>query len=272
MSPHRPDISVVIPVRNGARSLPALLHSLAAQSLPAERFEVIVVDNGSADSTRHAYDGVAVLESDKSAIDDEADKFLRWVRRTFSLPEAVENPAWHPQRLEYRFSCSAHFGTEERIFAADEYYSGTADWASVDRSANTPSLGVPADGGPSSAVTRTTLPVPLAYSGMPHPRWWTMEDSRTNFGEIRPDTTDLAKLLLIEFGLVYSNDWFVIPFTLLIPGCPITFMEHKRCVVHIARDSARAMTDFMGRALPINSDTVIAGAILADVESVWLIV
>src|SRR5712691_5713567 len=56
-----------------------------------------------------------------------------------------------------------------------------------------------------------------------------------------------------------------IPFTLLVPNCPITFMEHKRCVVHIARESAKAMQQFMGRALPIDIDTVIAGAILADV-------
>ena len=56
-----------------------------------------------------------------------------------------------------------------------------------------------------------------------------------------------------------------IPFPLLVPNCPITFMEHKRCVVHIARDSAQAMQEFMGRALPIDLDTVVAGAILADV-------
>ncbi len=56
-----------------------------------------------------------------------------------------------------------------------------------------------------------------------------------------------------------------IPFTLLVPNCPITFMEHKRCVVHIARQSAEAMQEFMGRALPIDMDTVVAGAILADV-------
>ncbi len=56
-----------------------------------------------------------------------------------------------------------------------------------------------------------------------------------------------------------------IPFTLLVPNCPITFMEHKRCVVHIARHSAESMQEFMGRALPIDLDTVIAGAILADV-------
>jgi len=56
-----------------------------------------------------------------------------------------------------------------------------------------------------------------------------------------------------------------IPFTLLVPNCPITFMEHKRCVVHIARDSAKAMQSCMGRALPVDLDAVIAGAILADV-------
>jgi len=42
-------------------------------------------------------------------------------------------------------------------------------------------------------------------------------------------------------------------------------MEHKRCVVHIARRSAEAMQEFLGRALRIDMDTVIAGAILADV-------
>ena len=61
------------------------------------------------------------------------------------------------------------------------------------------------------------------------------------------------------------DDLEEIPFTLLIPGCPATFMEHKRCVVHIARRSAEAMDEFLGRALPIDMDVVIAGAILADV-------
>ncbi len=62
-----------------------------------------------------------------------------------------------------------------------------------------------------------------------------------------------------------ADDLERIPFTLLVPDCPATFMEHKRCVVHIARRSAEAMHEFLGRALPIDMDTVIAGAILADV-------
>jgi putative nucleotidyltransferase with HDIG domain len=69
----------------------------------------------------------------------------------------------------------------------------------------------------------------------------------------------------LERSPLKPDDLNRIPFTLLIPGCPITFMEHKRCVVHIARKSAESMNEFMGRALPVNVDAVIAGAILADV-------
>ena len=69
----------------------------------------------------------------------------------------------------------------------------------------------------------------------------------------------------LELSPLTPDDLNRIPFTLLVPNCPTTFMEHKRCVVHIARQAAESMTEFMGRALPIDMDTVIAGAILADV-------
>jgi len=61
------------------------------------------------------------------------------------------------------------------------------------------------------------------------------------------------------------EDLETIPFTLLVPDCPVSFMAHKRCVVHIARRAAESMREHMGHALPIDMDTVIAGAILADV-------
>jgi hypothetical protein len=57
------------------------------------------------------------------------------------------------------------------------------------------------------------LPTQVTFGGMPNSRWWAFEDGRTNFGDVKPDTTDLAKLLLIEFALVYSNDWHIIPCT-----------------------------------------------------------
>jgi putative nucleotidyltransferase with HDIG domain len=82
--------------------------------------------------------------------------------------------------------------------------------------------------------------------------------------QLRQQVTEVW-IKAFERSPLHPDDLNRIPFTLLIPDCPITFMEHKRCVVHIARDSAQAMQEFMGRALPIDLDTVIAGAILADV-------
>lgn len=69
----------------------------------------------------------------------------------------------------------------------------------------------------------------------------------------------------LELSPLTPEDLNRIPFTLLVANCPTTFMEHKRCVVHIARKAAESMKEFMGNALKIDVDTVIAGAILADV-------
>jgi len=82
--------------------------------------------------------------------------------------------------------------------------------------------------------------------------------------ELREQVTQ-TWITALERSSLSAEDLNQIPFTLLVPNCPITFMAHKRCVVHIARDSAKAMQEFMGRALPVDIDTVIAGAILADV-------
>lgn len=46
-----PRLSVVIPTYNRLEILPRVLEALGAQSLPADRFEVIVVDDGSSDGT-----------------------------------------------------------------------------------------------------------------------------------------------------------------------------------------------------------------------------
>jgi hypothetical protein len=72
-------------------------------------------------------------------------------------------------------------------------------------------------------------------------------------------------VVALERSPLKPEDLETIPFTLLVARCQTTFMEHKRCVVHIARRSAESMSQFMGNTLSIDMDTVIAGAILADV-------
>ena len=46
-----PRVSVVVPVFNDATRLPALVESLRAQEYPADRVEIMLVDNGSTDGS-----------------------------------------------------------------------------------------------------------------------------------------------------------------------------------------------------------------------------
>lgn len=70
----------------------------------------------------------------------------------------------------------------------------------------------------------------------------------------------------LEKSVLRAEDLDLIPFTLLCgPDMNVTFMEHKRCVVHIARESGEKMNQFFGYNLKVNMDVLISGAILADV-------
>lgn len=82
--------------------------------------------------------------------------------------------------------------------------------------------------------------------------------------ELREQTLNTWALALQTSPLTVQ-DLNKIPFTLLVKDCPVTFMEHKRAVVHISRDAATQMIEFFGDNLPIDMDTVISGAILCDV-------
>ena len=143
------------------------------------------------------------------------------VRRLVSprlLPAAPTTDAWIPERLEYAFATSAPRDGAELHLTADEYFHGHLDWYNLDIDPDGDGLGdVPGAPLPEDVQveghTATFLPTPISFDGMPHTRWWTFEDGTTNFGDIDPDTTDINKLLVMEFGLVYANDWFLLPFT-----------------------------------------------------------
>ena len=83
--------------------------------------------------------------------------------------------------------------------------------------------------------------------------------------ELRKAATRTWELAL-EKSVLTPEDLLRIPFTLLAgPDLQVSFMAHKRCVVHVARESAIKMREFFGEDLSIDLDVVIAGAILADV-------
>ena len=170
-----------------------------------------------------ASDGVAGLTPpQKKAADDAGPLFVEWFEKLYLTPKQGEGDAWLPERLEYQFACGVPDGAGgEKVLTAEEYYHERIDWFSFDWDKSQQTLGNP----PGAAsdlpldkkyVTQSFIPAPVRFNGMPDTRWWAFEDGKTNFGDIKPNTTDLAKLLLIEFGLVYANDWFLLPYTVPI--------------------------------------------------------
>jgi hypothetical protein len=160
-----------------------------------------------------ASEGIAALDGLESESDVLATRFVAWFEKLFYQP-GPKATAWLPDRLEYQFAAATIQPQGEKVFAAEEYFHGHLDWYNFDIDQSRTVLGEPT-GSPAkpASATLTMLPTQVTFNGMPNTRWWTFEDSRTNFGDVKPDTTDLAKLMLIEFGLVFANDWFLIPLT-----------------------------------------------------------
>jgi hypothetical protein len=156
----------------------------------------------------HAWDGIpgVITSHQKQELDALIPRLVGWFDDLIAQPGAAS--AYDPARLEYRFDLAAPEATGETVLAAEEYPGGHLDWHAF--SYDTSGLALGATGAPGEVI-RTVVPGTVRFSGMPLPRLWAMEDGRTDFGAVTADTTDLIRLLFVEFALVYSNDWYALP-------------------------------------------------------------
>lgn len=198
------------------QSDPAAWQSMRAVKgrLPDGRKLLLAIDDGDFDEWVDSSGLSPVLK-------DLAKDFISWFNRLFSQPEDTElEDAWAPSYLEYQFAISApeeSSGEKRATLVAEQYYHGTLDWYAFDidqrQLQDVPEGQFP----PGSFVQRAPvafLPTQIEFNGMPNVRWWEFEDRRTDFGSIRATTSDVPLLLLAEFGLIYGNDWTVVPYNL----------------------------------------------------------
>jgi hypothetical protein len=118
-----------------------------------------------------ASQGLGVPDPPSGDIDILGDEFVAWVDQFFLQPHEPEQSAWKPENLEYQFACSAPFGEGERVYEAEEYYTGRLDWFNLSINDEHPPLELP-DGEPAadlqSTQTMSFIPVPLDFEGMPN--------------------------------------------------------------------------------------------------------
>lgn len=154
-------------------------------------------------------DGVdaATLDIALTAWREELTQDWGPLRRT-----AGPSASWVRDRLEYAFSIAAPplpGEVEEHVFTAREYDGRGLAWHSVDIHPGE-TLSAVDDPGAGSHIW-TTLPTRLTYPGMPADRFWEFEDAAVQLGRVSAGTTDLARMMVIDFAEIFSPDWFLVP-------------------------------------------------------------
>ncbi|MCW3816729.1 hypothetical protein ONA91_19980 [Micromonospora sp. DR5-3] len=127
----------------------------------------------------------------------------------FSAP-GLEGSAWRRERMEYEAAVAAHDGQAELVLTAHEYDGNRLDWYHFDHEPGTTLEARKAV----DDVVKVLLPSPVAYAGMPSTRFWELEDAQVNLAGIGAGAGDLARMFVVEYGLVYANDHFLLPLEL----------------------------------------------------------
>ncbi|MBA5793515.1 hypothetical protein H1R17_09565 [Flavobacterium sp. xlx-214] len=210
--------------------------------------------------TRRAVDGIRLYKYFKTGgfasdflpsfpqMDDQMVHFLKWVENTYFLPETTKQNSWSEEVLEYQCSVSAPLNlnqeSNQNVFSADRYKRGDLDWYSFDLESD-PSFKLKEEGieiDDSRALlepeTYSYIPTNIEFKGMPKNKWWEFEDRNTDFSKMLTQQGDISKMVVMEFGLIYSNDWFIIPHS--IPDSSVTAIN------------GLVVTDVFGRNFSIN--------------------
>jgi hypothetical protein len=184
----------------------------ASRTLNGARLLAEIAD-GSHETRVDGFAGLAAQE--RSDLKQAGHDLLAWYRRLYHAPAPGEE-AWAPRFLEYRFACAADGpGQARTVLAAEQYAEGRLDWSAFDLDASGAgpiAEGVSTPATPADEHALSFVPAPVTFGGMPSHRYWEFESRKTEFADIDANTTDLAKLLLTEFALVWGNDWCVIPY------------------------------------------------------------
>jgi hypothetical protein len=140
-------------------------------------------------------------------------EWMAWAAARFD--SAPGGPStWDPEHVEYAFTAAGIGATGEALLVAPEYVEGRLEWYDLEHGAGT--LGATGTATPRRSFR---IPAPLDFAGMPNPRFWTFENPGVRFDQLElltnPDVPPSpATLMVLDFALSYSDDWFLIPLAL----------------------------------------------------------
>jgi hypothetical protein len=186
----------------------------------------------------------AIPLEDHAAVIAAAMDWLQWFDVLVERPGA-DGSAWRADRLEYEFCAAVATPEREIVLTSQNYPGGNLDWYDFTIRYGA-TLGGSAAEARAHPLVQTLIPAPVTFPGMPASRWWEFENGSVDLSAVSAGPEDLIRLLLVEFALIYGNDWFLIPVEL-----PVGTLSRVRSL---------AVTNSFGETVVINAFSRAGGA------------
>ena len=133
----------------------------------------------------------------------------KWCKKlNISISPPPKPKSWRTAQMDYKFTLN----DGKTALIAPSYRNGNLDWYSFNVGKST----INPNPWPAPKTERK-LATRIAVRGT-SPRWWAFEDGSMNLGKMELNETDLPKMLLLDYLLLFSDDWFSIPLTVPIPS------------------------------------------------------
>ncbi|HNP83412.1 MAG TPA: hypothetical protein PKN47_18270 [Nitrospira sp.] len=143
-----------------------------------------------------------------------------WYQEEMACTNPATTDCWEEHRLEHHVLLASSAG-DGTVLRAQEYCSDYLDWLDfdIDPTASLPKFSLPKP----EPLSLSGIPSPIQFGGMPVARYWEFEDGHFNYGNVEAGRQDLGRLLLIQFTMVFGNDWFLVP--LRVPSGTLTLLD-----------------------------------------------
>ncbi len=132
--------------------------------------------------------------------------------------ESKISSSWSTRQLEHTFECrSKNTDTSKGDFKVigKEYSGKNLDWIDMDIAVGGKDFldkpGATIENPVPESDVNILIPSKIFFPGMPEARWWQMEDSQIDFGNMIVNKTDVSKLLLLDFMVNYAGNWYMLP-------------------------------------------------------------
>jgi hypothetical protein len=192
----------------------------AGRSIDGER---LARDGRVAEPDLEALPTIATLipSAQRPAVAAVLARLIAYRDALYSEPDG--DSSWIMDELEHEFAVGSETEVGSFTLEASEFRGEQIDWHSFTAAAGALA---PPGSVPAQVEQRAFIPTVVRFRGMPTRRWWDFEDGATDFGKLDAEHVDLAKLVVMEFALVYGDDWFEVPLPL-----PVGALNHVAALV-----------------------------------------